>query len=336
MEMVEGKKRAKDLGKMEFESLGKTVGLLLRMTRPIWNTGRIVILDSGFCVLSGIVELAKRGLHGGALIKKRRYWPKWILGEEIKAHFAEKEVGSVDCWNGNLNDQVVTVFCFKEPDYVMSIMSAYGTVNEEGLVKKRIFTDDDGKEQVRTFCYTEVFHNHYQYRHVVDDNNNNRMQPISIEETWKTSYWPNRVFAFILGVTGVNTQRAFEHFAGNAKQGNLEFRRELATEMIHNPDVPIGEEDHQSKERSCKKQKQVHCELQTLPRKCAFDAHEPTKLVATKTEYNQRKCVCGLARTRTYCKCTPGVHRCPECYADHRIEVAMANGRSELNSVAAL
>jgi hypothetical protein len=97
----------------------------------------------------------------------------------------------------------------------MSIMSAYGTVNEEGLVvEKRIFTDDDGKEQVRMFCYTEVFHNHYQYRHVVEDNNNNRMQPISIEETWKTSYWPNRVFAFILGVTGVNTQRAFEHSAG--------------------------------------------------------------------------------------------------------------------------
>lgn len=66
MEMVEGKGRAKDLGRMEFEELGKTVGLLLRMTRPIWNTGRVVILDSGFCVLSGIVELAKRGLHGGA------------------------------------------------------------------------------------------------------------------------------------------------------------------------------------------------------------------------------------------------------------------------------
>jgi hypothetical protein len=44
---------------------------------------------------------------------------------------------------------------------------------------------------------------------VVDDNNNNNiMQPISIEETWKTSYWP--IFAFILGVTGVNTQRVLE------------------------------------------------------------------------------------------------------------------------------
>ena len=90
------------------------------------------------------------------------------------------------------------------------------------------------------------------------------MQPISIEETWKTSYWPNRVFAFILGVTDVNTQRAFEHFAGNAKQGNLEFRRELAMEMIHNPEVPVDEHDHESKERRCQKQKQIHCELQTF------------------------------------------------------------------------
>jgi hypothetical protein len=49
----------------------------------------------------------------------------------------------------------------------------------------------------------------------------------------------------------------------------LEFRSELATEMIHNPDVPIEEDDHQSKERRCKKQKQVYYELQTLPRKCA-------------------------------------------------------------------
>jgi hypothetical protein len=88
----------------------------------------------------------------------------------------------------------------------MTIMSAYGTVNEEGAVKKRIFNDAKGNKQVRTLFYTEVFHNHYQYRHVVDDNNNNHMQSIPKEETWKMGYWPNRGFAFILGVTGVNMQ----------------------------------------------------------------------------------------------------------------------------------
>jgi hypothetical protein len=99
----------------------------------------------------------------------------------------------LDCWNGSLNDQAVTVFCFKESDYIMSIMSTYGTVNPVGKLKRRVFPLGavDGTQEACTFQYTEVFHNHYQYRHVVDDNNNNRMQPISIEETWKTSYWPN-------------------------------------------------------------------------------------------------------------------------------------------------
>ena len=35
------------------------------------------------------------------------------------------------------------------------------------------------------FKYTEVFNYHLKYRHIVDDKNN-RMQPISIEETWAT------------------------------------------------------------------------------------------------------------------------------------------------------
>jgi hypothetical protein len=142
--------------KMEFESLGKTIGQIFCMTRPIWNAGWVVILNSGFCVLSGIVELAKSGLRDGALIKKHCYWPKWIFGKEIKAHFAEKEVLLVDCWNGNLDAQAVAVFCFKEPDYVMFIMSAYGTVDEEAAVKKTIFNDANRNEQVRcTLCYTQ-------------------------------------------------------------------------------------------------------------------------------------------------------------------------------------
>ena len=41
------------------------------MTQPIWNSGRVVILDSGFCVLQGLIELAKMGLYASALIKKK-------------------------------------------------------------------------------------------------------------------------------------------------------------------------------------------------------------------------------------------------------------------------
>jgi len=72
IEMVEGKDRHQDLGPPEFESvIDKTGGLLLRMLKSCFNSGRYVVLDSGFCVLKAIVALYEKGLYAGALIKKR-------------------------------------------------------------------------------------------------------------------------------------------------------------------------------------------------------------------------------------------------------------------------
>ena len=114
MELVEGKARPKQLPPLPYaDQGGKTVGLLLRMTKPIWNTGRLVILDSGFCVLNGLIALAKKGIFASALIKKRRYWPKYIKGEEIKEHFKDKMVGEVDAWPGKIDSIPFYVFSMK-------------------------------------------------------------------------------------------------------------------------------------------------------------------------------------------------------------------------------
>ena len=36
---------------------------------PVWGSGKVFILDSGFCVLKAIVELQKKGIFAAALIK---------------------------------------------------------------------------------------------------------------------------------------------------------------------------------------------------------------------------------------------------------------------------
>ena len=106
IDMVEGKDRPHNLGQQQLDDLGATVGLLLRLLLPIFNLGMMVILDSGFCVLKGIVELQKNGVCASTLIKKRRYWPNYIHGEDIKSHFADKEVGRLmhgqESWMGFL------------------------------------------------------------------------------------------------------------------------------------------------------------------------------------------------------------------------------------------
>jgi rubredoxin len=48
MELVEGKDEPKEVrGPKEFEQLEKTIGLLLRLTKTIWGTAKVVVLDSG-------------------------------------------------------------------------------------------------------------------------------------------------------------------------------------------------------------------------------------------------------------------------------------------------
>ena len=46
------------------------IGTLLCLTKPMWGTEKLVVLDSGFCALQGLVELKKKGVYTHALIKK--------------------------------------------------------------------------------------------------------------------------------------------------------------------------------------------------------------------------------------------------------------------------
>ena len=78
--------------------------ILLQLTKPVWFTGKVFVLESGFCVLQALVELEKIGLFAVALIKKHRYWPKYVPGNEIIAHFDNKYVGDVDAIKGSMDE----------------------------------------------------------------------------------------------------------------------------------------------------------------------------------------------------------------------------------------
>ena len=85
-------------------------------------------MDSGFCVTKGLVELQKKGLFGAALVKKRRYWPANIKGDDIYSRFSSKEVGNVDAVKQVEDGVAYHVFYIKEPDYIMKLMTTYETL----------------------------------------------------------------------------------------------------------------------------------------------------------------------------------------------------------------
>ena len=68
------------------------------------RTGKVVILDSSFCIFQATIALMKFGVYSSSLIKKYRYWPKYINGAECQAHFKDKQVGYQDALPGKIEN----------------------------------------------------------------------------------------------------------------------------------------------------------------------------------------------------------------------------------------
>ena len=62
---------------------GKTVGFLLRMLKSYFHMGNYVMLDSGFCVLKGVLKLREMALFACALISNHQYWPVSVPGDAM-------------------------------------------------------------------------------------------------------------------------------------------------------------------------------------------------------------------------------------------------------------
>ena len=151
------------------------------------HSGRVVIMDSGFCVLQSLIELLLVGVYSSAVIKKRRYWPKYIDGEGIDQHFQTKEVGQCDSLPRTLSGKAFSIFCMKKDNYTMKLMATYGALVEIDRSKTlRSLTAAHGEKFIKSFNYTEPFHNHFKFCHQVDDHNNSRHSPLSLEERWAT------------------------------------------------------------------------------------------------------------------------------------------------------
>jgi hypothetical protein len=333
IEIVEGKDEPPQRAHLHHHADGKTVGLLLRLCKSIAGRGKVVILDSGFCVLKGLIELRKIGVYASAVIKKRRFWPKYIPGDAIDEYMTDKPVGSTDSLKGTLDGWDYDIFVMKDVDYTMKLMSTYGALlpRDDAEDKKRVLEHGS----VSTFKYTEPFDNHFRYRHAVDDHNNLRHSDISIEETWFTKRWECKVFAFILGITEVNVFLAYRYFVwSNPNEYTmLQFRKKLARALICNEHIASEEALQTPPSRRSKRQRAiVGHHKETAPQHAkSFDAGRwDTTAKDTYQRYTCRAEECSN-RCRTYCVCAPGKWLCDDCISDHLIEVSKDDEEEEPN-----
>jgi Transposase IS4 len=96
IELVEGKNQPHQSSQKNLRNKQEgTAGLLIRLCESIMHSGRVVTMDSGFCVLQALIEILHVGVYSSALIKKRRYWPKYIDSEGIDQHFQTRRLVNV-------------------------------------------------------------------------------------------------------------------------------------------------------------------------------------------------------------------------------------------------
>ncbi len=180
----------------QFECYSVTAKLMLEMTKPLFNSGKIVTMDSGFCVTAGILALHDHGVFGQALIKKRgRYWPTNDPGDQIEDHFANLEIGDTNTLKQTIEGKNFFVHCTKDDGYVTKIMSTHGTLRE--ISSHRTQRVIGG--QVKTFNYVdyvEPLSRHNVAKHFVNDVNNRRHDPIGSDSAWATKSWEQRQFTF--------------------------------------------------------------------------------------------------------------------------------------------
>ena len=88
------------------------------------------MVDSGFCVVEGMMVLDKKGVYGQFLIKKMRYRPKYIPGELIDGHRAGKHVGETKTYIQEIEGKCLFLHCCHDADWTTKILSMHGGLDK--------------------------------------------------------------------------------------------------------------------------------------------------------------------------------------------------------------
>jgi hypothetical protein len=328
LELQEGKDRPQHLPVAEFSHLfpdGNKAGpLMMRLCKPLFGTGSIVIHDAGFSSIPALAQLKKRGVFASCLIKKKKYWPKFTLGGEHEAHMAARPIGDIDARQAQFAGEQYTIYLQKDSTYTLQLAANYGKNVRSGPTKKRRHPETG---QLHAFQYSEPIAHYYRGRHAADDNNHFRQGIASIEDGWQTKKYHQRMFAVAMGMCETNAKLAHDYF-GRPKPGpkltTVQFRQQLIDDLLRLYPTPEFSSPQKKQRTSADLDLALsgHRHVTKPLHAGDFVGRGPGLIEGfrrCKKPYQQQACQgarCGKA-CRTYCSCDPSVPLCATCYALH-------------------
>ena len=161
------------------------------MCKPLFGKSHRLVLDSAFCVVEGLHELALRGVYSSAVAKKRRYWPKHVRGKAVQDFMKDKPLAQLHVQRCRLENpeyqhlqyQINSV---RHSRFTHILVSTYG--NKVFIETKGVFV---GAETTFNVQRNNVLKDYYKARHAVDDNNHLRQGTAGgLERAWGTRVLP--------------------------------------------------------------------------------------------------------------------------------------------------
>ncbi|KAL3773990.1 hypothetical protein ACHAWO_004625 [Cyclotella atomus] len=311
VKLQEGKDRPKLLnGKpafpSQFEIYSKTAKLMLEMTKPIHGTGKVISMDSGFCVTAGILAMRDAGVYWQALIKNEEG-----TGRSMCLAITSTSASRTRSW---IDGKQFLIHCHKEEKYVCKVMSSHA------------LTEDTSKEAWRkvngeweSFKYTEAITNHNKSKHWVDDVNNRRHAPIGLEDVWATQWWPHRQFTFLCSVAEVNANNSKAQAHDKPAEHQIAFRKQLAKELMFNRITESGGVRNSPIRGRRAREEDLRDEHRLVKKPKFTGRYDPTEKqwVTSKVEYLKQKCKTCPKEVRTYCLCSKATPMCADCFGKH-------------------
>lgn len=320
MELVEGRFQPPQASPPT--AIGSMAALLDRMTVRLRGKGHTVILDSAFCVIEGLVDLALKGVYAVAVVKKRKYWPRHVPGDAIISYMKDKPVGELHVAQGKVNNVQINFNCVRHSRYTFILASTYGSHNIVGEPVK-LWSPSGGSFSVER---NQVLSDYYAARHAVDDNNRTRQGTAGgIERAWGVKSWELRHLAFLVALCESNGLRLYNFFVARttarSNEKLLEYRVKVAEDLL---EALITQDEVRSSSRALRRRSETQHYLISIPVfRGAWNGrgYNKTKFryqkVACKGDINPRTGLKCTALVRTVCVCTPGLFLCKDCIVQH-------------------
>ena len=269
----------------EFSNKYSTSGAaaVLRLTKPWFNTGRLVVGDSAFASVETAIACRDHGLHFTGLVKTaHKKFPKNVLSQLPLPAKGDHAVMSADptpdiqllavAWNGGKQRKLFVSTC------------GTTTLAEKKAIRTRYRDRGDGLSEVvqKETDWPCVVRTYFETANASDVHNHLRQGTLAVEKSWVTQTWWHRILGTVLGICEVDAFLAFKalHPAG-ANMEHRDFVLSVADHLLRGDYA--GFSDVTSSSRRKRKEPEIAQEVS--------DTHSWVTLASLPFTHDTRRCV---------------------------------------------